>query len=108
MNASPTDPEKRRLEASPPEDRAPDLPLGGGTPHSPYPDYSVTRDDKWALDWDEKTRRLVLDRMHHIPQYRFFSEEEVQALEALCARLLPQDDRPLALRIPIAPWIDER
>jgi hypothetical protein len=68
----------------------------------------VASRDKWALDWDEKTRRLVQDRLRNVPPYRFFSPAEADLLTALCARALPQDDRPPDARVPIAPWIDER
>lgn len=100
--------EKRLLSAAPAREPALEVPLGGGATETPYPDYDVASPDKWALDWDEKTRRLVLDRVHNVPPYRFFSDEEVGLLEALCARALPQDDRRPEQRIPIAPWIDER
>jgi hypothetical protein len=29
--------------------------------------------DKWRHDWDEKTRRLVLDRIRTVPTRAFFS-----------------------------------
>jgi hypothetical protein len=86
----------------------PATPPGGGAAGTPYPDYDVTSPDKWAYDWDEKTRQLVLDRFQNVPAYRFFSAEEARLLEALCARAIPQEDRPPAGQIPIAPWIDER
>jgi len=94
-------------EASAPAEAPPDLPAGGGG-RTPYPEYQVVEADKWAHDWDEKTRRLVLDRVRNVPQRVFFSEPEFALLEALCDRLLPQDDRPADQRIPIAPFIDER
>ncbi len=84
------------------------VPAGGGAVDTPYPDYDVASDDKWNLDWDEKTRRLVLDRVHNVPSYRFFSPKEATLLEALCSRLMPQEDRSPQQRIPLAPWLDER
>jgi hypothetical protein len=84
------------------------VPPGGDTAQTPYPDFDITNSDKWNLDWDEKTRRLVIDRLEHVPLYRFFSAEEAKLLEALCDCALPQNDRPAAKRVPIAPWIDER
>jgi hypothetical protein len=84
------------------------VPPGGGAEQSPYPDFDITNTDKWNLDWDEKTRQMVIERLEHVPSYRFFSTEEAKLLEALCDCALPQDDRPEAQRIPIAPWIDER
>jgi hypothetical protein len=50
----------------------------------------------------------VLDRVNHVPPIRFFSAEEASLMEAVCARLLPQDDRESAHRIPLTPYIDER
>ena len=82
-------------------------PPGGGVEGSPYPDFNITEKEKWDLDWDEKTRRLVIDRVTNIPSYRFFSQEEARLLEALCDCVLPQEDRMETQRIPIAPWIDE-
>ncbi|MDQ3149201.1 MAG: gluconate 2-dehydrogenase subunit 3 family protein [Chloroflexota bacterium] len=84
------------------------IPEGGATAMSPYPDFDVAAPDKWALDWDEKTRRVVRERVEQVPRYRFFSVEEARTIEAICARILPQDDRPLADRVPLAPWIDAR
>jgi hypothetical protein len=84
------------------------VPPGGVAEGTPYPDFDITNKDKWNLDWDEKTRRLVVDRVENIPPYRFFSTEEARLLEALCDCALPQADRPETQRVPIAPWIDER
>jgi hypothetical protein len=81
---------------------------GGGTPQTPYPDYDVASQDKWALDWDDKTRRLIRDRVENVPPYRFFDEREVAILEALIVQVLPQEDRLPEERIPIGPWIDDR
>jgi hypothetical protein len=39
---------------------------------------------------------------------RFFSPEERRTLEAVCERILPQDDRDDEHKIPIVPHIDER
>ncbi|MDQ4074954.1 MAG: gluconate 2-dehydrogenase subunit 3 family protein, partial [Chloroflexota bacterium] len=101
---------KKRLEMSPEPPEVPPLrvPKGGGALNTPYPDYDVANEEKWAYDWDEKTRRLVMERVHNVPPYRFFSEEEVKLLEALCDRALPQPDRSAEEKLPIAPWIDER
>jgi hypothetical protein len=85
-----------------------EVPPGGGAANSPYPDFDVARAEKWASDWDEKTRELVLHRVHEVPSYRFFSADEAALLEALCARLVPQQDRPAGQRIPIGQWIDDR
>lgn len=58
--------------------------------------------------WDEATRKVVLDRVQNVPPIRFFTAEELPLLEAVCARMLPQDDRDAAHRIPVANYIDER
>ncbi|HYP39861.1 MAG TPA: gluconate 2-dehydrogenase subunit 3 family protein [Chloroflexia bacterium] len=92
----------RKLEGQPL-----DIPPGGGVEITPYPGYDVASPDKWAYDWDEKTRKLVMDRVHNVPLYRFFSPPQVRTLEALCAHAMPQDDRPAHERVPIAPWIDD-
>ena len=109
MKHNVTDLQKRKRQAaSRPEELALDVPAGGGNPNSPYPDFDVASDDKWAYDWDEKTRKLVLDRVRNVPPYRFFTESEAALLEALCERALPQGIRSPQQRVPIAPWIDER
>lgn len=100
--------DKHRLAVGPPENPPLHVPPGGGAAGTPYPDYDVASEDKWRLDWDEKTRRLVQERVSAVPPYRFFSPEQVALLEAICARALPQEDRAPEQRIPIAPWIDER
>src|SRR5919109_4980928 len=84
------------------------VPRGGAATRSPYPDFDVAAKDKWLRDWDAKTRRLVTDRVERVPDPRFLSAEEMTLLVAVCERLLPQDDRPVAQRVPIAPWIDDR
>jgi hypothetical protein len=82
-----------------------------GEPLSPraqpgyYPGYSTLSQQPF---WDEATRRVILDRINNIPPIRFFSPEEAKLIEAVCARLLPQDDRDSEHRIPLLPFIDER
>lgn len=70
-----------------------------------YPDFQVL--DQQAF-WDEATRRVVLDRVENVPPLRFFDQEQARVLEAVFARLLPQEDRTAAKRIPILPFVDER
>lgn len=70
-----------------------------------YPGFH-TLDQK--NDWDEATRKVVMDRVNSIPAIRFFNREQARLMEAVCARILPQDDRDEAQRIPIVPRIDER
>ncbi len=58
--------------------------------------------------WDEATRQVVRDRVHNVPPMRNFDERQRATLEALCARVIPQEHRPPDRRVPIAPWIDQR
>jgi hypothetical protein len=58
--------------------------------------------------WDAATRKLVLDRVATVPPIRFFTTEEAATMQAVIDRILPQDDRSEASRIPILPHIDER
>ncbi len=100
--------ERKSAEASLPAEPSPGVTSTGGSADTPYPGFDVASEDKWAFDWDEKTRKLVLDRVSSVPEYRFFSPYQVSILEALCALAIPQDDRPTHERVPIAPWIDSR
>jgi hypothetical protein len=70
-----------------------------------YPDYSALSQRKF---WDAKTREVVLRRVREVPPIRFFSPEESRVMEAVCDRIIPQDDRAEDRRIPILPRIDER
>lgn len=97
-----------KISSDPPEQPPLRVPAGGGALNTSYPDYDVASEDKWRYDWDEKTRRLVLERVHNVPPYRFFDEAEARLLEALCERALPQPDRQASDKVPIAPRIDER
>ena len=69
---------------------------------TPYPSYDVLK--KWdSPSWNEVTRDVVNRRLVRVPQRSFLSEEQWALLEAIAARLLPQDDREEP--IPIVPWI---
>ena len=70
-----------------------------------YPGYRTLDQQKF---WDAKTREVVLDRVNKIPPIRFFNREQARLMEAVCARVIPQDDRDPEHRIPIVPGIDER
>ena len=70
-----------------------------------YPGFSTLEQ---AGFWDAATRRVVLARVHEVPPIRFFSPSEATLLQAVLARVLPQDDRDEAHRIPILNYIDSR
>ncbi|MEP7097680.1 MAG: gluconate 2-dehydrogenase subunit 3 family protein [Dokdonella sp.] len=70
-----------------------------------YRGFSTLSQQKF---WDAKTREVILDRVNNVPQIRFFTPEQASLLEAICDRVLPQDDRDAAHRIPIVPQIDKR
>ncbi len=68
-----------------------------------YPGYSALQQ---RGHWDHATRKVVLDRVYNVPQFKHFNTHQQATLEALCSRVIPQDFRPPDRRIPIAPWID--
>jgi hypothetical protein len=70
-----------------------------------YPGYRTLSQQKF---WDAKTREVVLDRVNSVPPIRFFSSDEARLFEAVCDRVLPQDDRDESHKIPIVPQIDKR
>ncbi|GAC1391127.1 MAG: hypothetical protein NVS4B11_05510 [Ktedonobacteraceae bacterium] len=70
-----------------------------------YPGFSTLSQQSF---WDEATRTTVLDRVEHVPPIRFFTPEEAQLMQAVCDRLIPQDDRDAAHRIPVVNVIDDR
>jgi hypothetical protein len=72
---------------------------------TPYARYDVLR--KWdSPSFNDVTRRVVGERLHHVPERRFFTEREWAVLEAAAARILPQPERHPP--IPITPFIDDR
>jgi gluconate 2-dehydrogenase subunit 3-like protein len=68
-----------------------------------YPDSDILAQ---RGHWDAATRRVVLDRVHNTPAFRFFNGHEQATLEALCALVVPQQHRPADRRVPLAAWID--
>jgi hypothetical protein len=70
--------------------------------HGRYPDYDVLEQ---AGHWDEVTRKVVLDRVHNIPEIRFFTTEEVETLTVFADIVLAQDAEP---RIPVMAYVDEK
>jgi hypothetical protein len=69
-----------------------------------YPNADVLAQREY---WDEATREVVLDRVFNIPSFHFFDQRQQRTLEALCARVIPQDHRPADRRVAIAPRIDQ-
>jgi hypothetical protein len=67
-----------------------------------YPHYDVLAE---VDHWDEGTRRVVLDRLHNVPPFRFFTLAEVDTLKAFCDLVTAQDEDP---RIPVLSYIDEK
>jgi hypothetical protein len=60
---------------------------------------------KWKSPSFNDITRAVLDRrLHQVPERRFLHPDQYRLLEAACARLIPQSDRPDP--VPIAPFID--
>lgn len=73
---------------------------------SPYERYDVL-EKRDSPSWDDTTREVVRRRLHEVPQRQFLQPDEWETLEAVCARLVPQPDRP-DTPVPIVPFIDER
>ncbi|MGH9487304.1 MAG: gluconate 2-dehydrogenase subunit 3 family protein [Terriglobales bacterium] len=70
-----------------------------------YPGYSTLAQQAF---WDEATRKVVLKRLEPPPALRFFGPAEAERMEAVCQRILPQEDRPEDRRIAIVAGIDRR
>ncbi|MGI8551940.1 MAG: gluconate 2-dehydrogenase subunit 3 family protein [Dehalococcoidia bacterium] len=70
-----------------------------------YPGYDVMSQ---RGHWDEATRAVILDRLHNVPAIEYFTPDEVRLLQAVCDRIIPQDERRPEDRVPIVPWIDQR
>ncbi len=90
---------------APPRDARTRQPIAPKQQPGYYPGYSTLGQKGY---WDEATRRVVEDRVYNVPPIRFFDEEELLTITAVCERLLPQGDRLPPYRIPIVPHIDER
>jgi hypothetical protein len=74
--------------------------------HEPYPDYDVLA--KWDTpSWNDQTRNVIARRLRTVPPRRFLTELQFATLEAVCDRVVPQDERG-ADKVPIAPFIDAR
>ena len=76
----------------------------GGQPGY-YPGFSTL--DQQA-QWDEATRKTVLERVSRSQKLRFFTAKEAPLIEAIFEHILPQSDRSEQYRIPIVPAVDDR
>jgi hypothetical protein len=70
--------------------------------HGRYPDYDVLEQQ---AHWDEVTRTIVLDRVHNVPELRFFDTDEAETLSVFADLFLAQDAEP---RIPVLAYVDEK
>lgn len=70
-----------------------------------YPGFSTLGQQ---ANWDEATRKTVLQRVSRSRELRFFTPEEAPLIEAIFEHILPQSDRPEQYRIPIVPAVDDR
>jgi hypothetical protein len=80
-------------------------PLAPSSQPGYYPGFQTLSQQAF---WDEATRRVVRARVEQVPPIRFFTQQEATLMQAVCDRLLPQDDRDVAHKIPIVNYIDER
>ena len=70
-----------------------------------YPKWRVMREYRY---WDAATRDVVTKRREPPKPLQFFSVEEAATMQAVLDRILPQDDRLPAQRIPLLPVLDQR
>ncbi len=70
-----------------------------------YPGWDVMSQRAY---WDGATRRLVEKRLSESKPIRFFTPAEAGTMQAVLDRILPQEDRLPAQRIPLLPSLDER
>lgn len=70
-----------------------------------YAGYSTMAQKK---NWEDATRKAVIERVEETPRIRFFTQDEAALLGAVIDRVLPQDDRTEECTIPILPILDER
>jgi len=70
-----------------------------------YPGWNVMSQSAY---WDAATRKLVEERLAPAKPFRFFNADEAATMTAVLDRILPQDDRLPANRIPLLPALDAR
>ena len=76
----------------------------GVTPqmHGRYPDFNVLDE---VDHWDEVTRRVVLERVEHVPPIKFFTRPEAATLGAFCDIVMAQDREP---KVPVLNMVDAK
>ena len=70
-----------------------------------YPDFSTLSQQDF---WDATTRDLIVKRVHEVPPVRFFSPLEEPIARAVFDRIVPQDDRDDAHKIPVVNYVDAK
>ena len=70
-----------------------------------YPGWDVMSQSAY---WDVATRKLMQERLAPPKPLRFFNDAEAVTMTAVLDRVLPQDDRVPATRIPLLPPLDTR
>jgi hypothetical protein len=70
-----------------------------------YPGYDVLA-KRNSPSWNEKTRRVIEERLSLPNEPRFFTAEEWHTLKAVCARIVPQP--AYRAEIPVAALVDAR
>jgi len=88
-----------------PRDKRTGQPIGPMAQPGYYPGYETLSQQKF---WDAATRSTILRRVNEPSPIRFFDPDELRMMEAITARIIPQDDRDEAHRIPIVSVIDHR
>ena len=70
-----------------------------------YPGYDVLA-KRYSPSWNEKTRRVIDERLAVRREPRFLTEPEWRTLEALCSRVVSQ--RPAHPPVPLAAFVDAK
>lgn len=70
-----------------------------------YPNYDVLA-KRHTPSWNEKTRRVIDQRLAVPREPRFLSSDEFRTLDAICARIVPQP--PTRPPVPLAALVDTK
>jgi len=70
-----------------------------------YPGYSTLGQKAF---WDKTTREVVVNRVEHPPELKFFDGQQAAFWSAVFDHVIPQTDRVPERRIPIVPPLDRR